>query len=497
MKIRFKYILLFSFICVCISVFAQRSDNTHLVKKIVKITDPLKSEKVIFSVLDSLEKTKNFKNRYYFLEDLLSGYHAEKDIKQEAFVLNLIGNLYVDAGYYYNGISYHKKAGIIYDSLKNYSGLNNVYTNIGNSFYYIEDFDTALEYYLKALAYAQKGPQSERMDQKIANDYNNIGTVYGIKEKYSLALLYFRKTLNIAEKRKDSAAIAHALNNVAQVYYFTNKVDSAEILMDLSYDIKLKHGDLYDKIEALNKKADASIRRKLPKAAIDLSNQALTLIDTVSMLGPLSTLYHNMYMSYNLLGDIKNEYKYYRLYETVNDSLETRNKSNDIIKEKFQSDFNVIRVADSLEAVNQLGIRDLKLQEKKKQSYFLIVILILTGIALALIYSRFKVTQKQKLLIQQQKNQVDEKNKEITDSINYAKRLQDAILPSEKQIALQVKECFVIYNPKDIVSGDFYFFEKKKDTLFIAAADCTGHGVPGAMLSIACYNALQLSLIHI
>ncbi len=83
------------------------------------------------------------------------------------------------------------------------------------------------------------------------------------------------------------------------------------------------------------------------------------------------------------------------------------------------------------------------------------------------------------------------KNHEIIDSIIYAKRLQEAIMPPISEISNQIPESFILYRPKDIVAGDFYFAEQKGDYFMVAAADCTGHGVPGAMVSMVCSNALN------
>jgi serine phosphatase RsbU (regulator of sigma subunit) len=90
--------------------------------------------------------------------------------------------------------------------------------------------------------------------------------------------------------------------------------------------------------------------------------------------------------------------------------------------------------------------------------------------------------------------QLHEKNREITDSITYARRIQNAVLPTFSRIKEHFKDCFILYKPRDIVAGDFYWFEQKEDLLFIAAADCTGHGVPGAMVSVVCSNALYRSV---
>ena len=86
---------------------------------------------------------------------------------------------------------------------------------------------------------------------------------------------------------------------------------------------------------------------------------------------------------------------------------------------------------------------------------------------------------------------MEEKNKDILDSITYAKRLQDAILPPLSIIKQYLPESFVFYKPKDIVAGDFYWMERSGNNILIAAADCTGHGVPGALVSVVCSNALN------
>jgi serine phosphatase RsbU (regulator of sigma subunit) len=91
----------------------------------------------------------------------------------------------------------------------------------------------------------------------------------------------------------------------------------------------------------------------------------------------------------------------------------------------------------------------------------------------------------------QQKDIIERKNKDITDSINYAKRIQEAILPSKETVKRLFPASFILYKPKDIVSGDFYWMEQCGNRNFVAAVDCTGHGVPGAFMSIVGYNLLN------
>ena len=99
--------------------------------------------------------------------------------------------------------------------------------------------------------------------------------------------------------------------------------------------------------------------------------------------------------------------------------------------------------------------------------------------------------QKEKEVVEKIKVELEDKNKDITDSINYAKRIQEAILPSKEAIQAVFPESFILYKPKDIVSGDFYWFTELEDYYFIAAIDCTGHGVPGAFMSLIASTLLS------
>jgi hypothetical protein len=93
--------------------------------------------------------------------------------------------------------------------------------------------------------------------------------------------------------------------------------------------------------------------------------------------------------------------------------------------------------------------------------------------------------------IEIQRSELQLRNKDLTDSLNYARRIQAALLPSEHHIRRIFPDYFIYYRPKHIVSGDFYWFSERDDKYFIAAADCTGHGVPGALMSM-----IGLELIH-
>lgn len=100
--------------------------------------------------------------------------------------------------------------------------------------------------------------------------------------------------------------------------------------------------------------------------------------------------------------------------------------------------------------------------------------------------------QKQKLRVQAEI--IEEKNKDITDSINYALKIQNTILPPLAQFYDVFSDFGLLYKPKDIIAGDFYYLEKIENYVYVAAADCTGHGVPGAMVSVICSNAMSYAI---
>ena len=124
----------------------------------------------------------------------------------------------------------------------------------------------------------------------------------------------------------------------------------------------------------------------------------------------------------------------------------------------------------------------------------LVLVLVLLLIAFRAYKQKRKANEiisKQKAEVESQKEEIEEQHKDITDSINYAKRIQAAILPPARIVKEYLEESFILYKPKDVVAGDFYWMEVNDGTVLFAAADCTGHGVPGAMVSVVCNNAMN------
>ncbi len=161
--------------------------------------------------------------------------------------------------------------------------------------------------------------------------------------------------------------------------------------------------------------------------------------------------------------------------------------------------------SENKKGMELLNAKDFELSESKQTIiYFVLVILVFLILVFFVIRSNYLRKQTNKTLFQQkeiiefqktevesQKNLVEEKQKEIIDSIEYALRIQTAILPPQRIVKQYLENSFILYKPKDIVAGDFYWMETVDDIVLFAACDCTGHGVPGAMVSVVCHNALN------
>ncbi len=187
----------------------------------------------------------------------------------------------------------------------------------------------------------------------------------------------------------------------------------------------------------------------------------------------------------------------------MRDSIANQETRKASLKTQFQYEY------DKKEALlKEQQEKERLLADEKSNRQKIVIWSVIFGLVLVVgfsvfIFNRLQLTKKQKIIIEKQKDEVetqkhivDEKQKEILDSLTYAKRLQEAILPPENYWKDIFPESFVFYKPKDIVAGDFYWLEKINDLVFFAAADCTGHGVPGALVSVVCSNALNRTVLE-
>ncbi|MBP7810122.1 MAG: tetratricopeptide repeat protein [Bacteroidia bacterium] len=385
------------------------------------------------AITDSFGNIKNFKPEFYYLDTLLHKVQAIKDKKFEAIVWMSKGNFFLGTGNSFSSIESFRKSIKLWEELNYYSGVCNAYTNLGNTYFYMLDYDKALMYYKTAISYCKKitDPKSNK-EGKLANLYNNMGSLYCSMDDFVYGKTYFNLALNVWLKTKDSLSISYIYNNYAQIFNEQKNYDSSMVYYFKALRIKNSYGTLLDKADAhLNIGGLYLVLKKLPQA-LEYTTKALSFIDTNSYSRHLISCYNNLNRIYHEKKDYKNELKYFKLYSIASDSANSREKISSITKMEMQYEFSKIHLADSIKSVEEIKLKDLKISAKNTQTYFLVFILLLTIVALSLIYSRFKLTKKQKLII-------EEKNKEITDSITYAKKIQNSIMPNESYISREMK----------------------------------------------------------
>ncbi|MBL7910955.1 MAG: tetratricopeptide repeat protein [Bacteroidia bacterium] len=368
------------------------------------------------------------------------------------------------------------------------TGMASAYNNIGALFKDIQDTTMAKFYYQKSYETSLKGGLVQAMAVAIMN----IGQVMNDAKNYPAALANFRKSLGLNLKANDKSLIASNYGNLGNVYFKLNMMDSSELYYNLAYKINK---------ELNSPEGLANNIRNI--ATIELKKGNLAKAEAYAREGfEMATRYNyptSIYPSAYVLSQVykarKNTDKafyYYEIYVNKRDSLNDLDVQKSAVKQAMRYNYEKKSAADSLNVAKERIISDAKLKQEESRRYWLIAGLVLIAVFSFFIYKRFLIARKQKVIIENQKILVDVKNKEITDSINYAYRLQKAIFPSEKIWNSTFKENFILYKPKDIVAGDFYWLEfAAQDKIFVAAADSTGHGVPGAMVSIVCSNALN------
>ncbi|MBL4658041.1 MAG: tetratricopeptide repeat protein [Flavobacteriales bacterium] len=401
------------------------------------------------------------------------------DQQGEAESLRRKAQLYNFIGDFEKGITSLLEALKIYEKVKNKNGIALVYTDIGTVYNLKSQSERSAEYFEKALAI-----RIELDDRNgIASSYGNLGSTNRKLGNLDESLRYFNKGLEIAKEEHYEDLTEAFLNNMGNVYgdkgdypksldYFKQFLAINEVQNDKrSMAICLSNmGGLYNKIGN-------------HKLAVTFFERSLDLSDEINFTVLKRHVYQNITVSYEAMYDFDNAYVFLKAYSVLNDSImgEKNSKIVEELRAKYESEKTERELLEK-DAVILQGEEAAKRQDQ--MIYGVIAVLGLSIIFTMLIYGRFRIIRQQKGIIEMQKAVVDEKNKDITDSINYAKRIQTAMLKSDEELNTLLGEHFVFFEPKDVVSGDFYWCHEQGEVLIWVVADCTGHGVPGAFMSM-------------
>jgi serine phosphatase RsbU (regulator of sigma subunit) len=404
------------------------------------------------------------------LDHLSKGLELAKTINdktQEADCLFAIAILYDRQDEPRKAITFCENAIVIQKEINDSVGMAYSYHRLGLGYEGIEKYDEALKYLELSYEIRKKIGAKAQYGASL----NGIGLVYMDKREYQKALVKFFDAYKYWSEANDKEGIVIATGNLGELSMRMGDIDNALKYLLQSYKLS-------DEIHAL------SFEKGTARA--------------------LATLYYKK-------GNYKIAYDYFSKFSELRDTLFSDENSQRVaqMQSKYESEGKEQKI--------QLLTKEAQLQQNELSKKRVILNAFAIGglLLVVLIFMAFRnIRQKQKANfklksayseieqknqklvevyheLEQNRDEVAGKNKEITDSIKYAKRLQEAILPANDFISAIFPQSFVLYKPKDIVSGDFYWFERWGDKKLVAAVDCTGHGVPGAFMSIVGYNQLN------
>ncbi len=496
----------------------------------------LKNKEAIASVLinigDAHKNLKQFDKAISALEEALEMQYQIGNKGKIAYSLHSIGNFYFNLKIYDKAQEYYSKAleiriklGDKNDIASSRFNIATVHRDLGNYKEALKYYKIALdlrrqsgnktaealtltaigglyknrEMYLQAIHYYKLAiKMQEEIGSKIhiASSHEKLGIAYKDTSLYNNAIKEYTKARAIYLELENISSTARINNYIGNVYREQNNIEDAKLMYNDAYSMyhSLKNiqgkaytcfnlGELYRDVDS--------------KKAINYFIKAQNLADSCNDKYLLEKNSFALYEMYKNTKNYNTSLKYYEIHNAYKDSLEHDKNVRRITELEFESNIKL------LEKVNEN--QKLKLREEQNKRLivrlYLIIAIIVAIIILGfsvLLFKQFREKKKAFDLLSENRKELEkayndlenvhsilkETNTKITDSINYAKRIQNAILPDQESISSIFKKHFIYYLPRETVSGDFFWFSEQKDYTFIAAIDCTGHGVPGAFMSM-------------
>jgi serine phosphatase RsbU (regulator of sigma subunit)/Flp pilus assembly protein TadD len=415
-----------------------------------------------------------------------------------------IGGIYRAKGDLVKAIYYNNKSLLIREKIGDPYSLAISYQNLSFLYDSQGDIHKSKEFLDKSI----KLRESINDIEGLSYCYNNLAFYYKVKSKFDSSLFFLGKSLKLRRQLNEISGEIECLNNIGTVYLDIDDFEQAEIFL-------LNALALLDQVENPDQESSTYVNlghlyleKKQFVKALDYTKKADIIARRIGYSDILKDASEQLSHIYMAMGNYKMAFEKYHVFIEMRDSLNNLETQKSIIKQQTNYEYEKKKAID--DRLHDLEIRQSKEKasaQKTKQNIIIAsvsVVLILVAVFSVFLYNRFKVTQRQKEVIElkekethAQKEIIEEKHKEITDSINYAERIQRSFLASNELLDenLQPANYFVFFKPKDVVSGDFYWASKLKNGNFaLVTADSTGHGVPGAIMSLLNITSLEKAI---
>lgn len=419
------------------------------------------------------------------------------------------GNTYTYIGDYQQALEQFQKALNTFEKIgekegiaKSCNGIGMVYENLSQSTLAIKDnennYNKALEYYYRSLEIFQSLKllsEEGRSYQNIANvnsrlANNSFAAKFGnewqdslinlsskaILTSYEKSIDYYNKSLEIFKELNEEDQISIVSMNIGAAYSTIRDWGRANKYLNDALNLARKLNLPYEKAKALFALGESSLSQKFYPQSESYFLECLKLSKELKMKDDERYCYERLSKLYEDIGETQKALAYHKLSVKIKDEIFTE-KSQKAITE-MQTKYET----EKKDAAFKLQESIIKRQ--KLQIIGAVIGVVLVLLVALLLLKMIKEKQKANRILEEKNELITLQKKEITDSIRYASRIQRAILPSDEILLQTLPQHFVVFLPRDIVSGDFFWLSQNGGKIVIVAADCTGHGVPGAFMSM-------------
>jgi serine phosphatase RsbU (regulator of sigma subunit) len=494
-------------------VVSSNADDTSRIKALIYLSEAVRRENVA--------EARGYALRAIHWSDSISAAPKFKALAQMgmATTYSWAGD-FDSAIYFFNqALPYFKKVNNVYNIGSCENGMANAYSQMGQ-------YSKALGYYFESLTLATKSNDKHRQ----AVVLGNIANTYANLDNGKIAQDYYRQSIALREELKEYSGEISNYNNLGGLYLDMGMDKELDDVMNKTWALIQQYGDLNDSAYyfsllgkvRLQKKDYAGALQNLKlglhldsiigegsSAVSDIMEIGLVYIsmrDTATAniyirqgfkqlaemkeLPLIEDAYEAVADHYAEIGMPGESYKLLKTLLTLQDTLHSQ-ELNELIAKKEAGYQNEKKQHYYDNLKKNAEIESLTLSRTKFLVAFLVVavLVVLSGVVLLLKRNKTKQLANEKL--ERQNAEITLQKKSITDSIDYAKKIQDSILPPASQITKVLPNSFILYEPKDVVSGDFYWLDSRDGYSIFAAVDCTGHGVPGALMSVVGFNLLN------
>jgi tetratricopeptide (TPR) repeat protein len=409
------------------------------------------------------------------------------DLDGLASTYNGFGIVFSRIGQHGRSIEYYYKALSCFERLNDKQGMSIAYNNIGLIHTKRHEFDKSLALYDRVLAIQKELGNQKGINTALAN----MAEVYLKKEDFDKAIELYEQSLEGAQRMNDEFMVATVRNNMGGAYADKGEYDKALYHFYYSLPIRNRVQDVQGQIDTYNSIAQVYVKQKDFKKAKEFARRSYDLSASVGSPEGIKNSAFTLFNAFEGQHNADSALKYYREFVSIKDSLFNSENTAKLVEEEMRYGFDQKEREMLLEQQRRDIVHEESNKRQRLQKIYMGIGLVLCLVILFVVWRGLQARKRANRIISEQKDLVEEKNKEILDSIRYAQHIQEAILPAKAYMDGFLNDYFIYYLPKDIVSGDFYWAEQFDDLVLFAAVDCTGHGVPGAFVSIVAHNNLN------